>query len=158
MGSKNKQNKFTFQTGKIGRIPSKHNGSEKKSYKLFLKEFGLIIDEKLREEDRGKHDGSVYVFVMQLLKAERDFKHCDVDNMVKPVIEIFKGKCYEDDGQVTSLLIAKEIQEKPIDDFYFIGIKYLGKDNDPGRLHNEGFYEAKLLYDKVSRYTPKNHA
>ena len=87
---------------------------------------------------------------MQLLKSTKDYRYCDVDNMVKSVIDVFKNRCYKDDGQVTSLLIAKELQQKPVDDFYFIGIKYLSNTNDPGNLHKEGLYEAKMLYRELS--------
>lgn len=144
--TKAKFSSFTFQVGQIGRIPSKQNGAEKESYQKYLLEFGITIDRKLKTENRLPASGSVYIFIGQLLKSEAIFRTCDVDNMLKSVLDVLKGKCYADDGQVSSLLIAKELESHHQDDFYFIGVKYLGKSSDPGNLNKEGLFEAKQLY------------
>lgn len=143
-----KKETFAFSTGYLGRIPSSQNGSEKVSYARFKNEFNIKAQEDIEKKKFIPRDKYVYIFVAQLLKSEREFHGCDIDNMVKSVVDILIGKCYEDDGKVTSLWISKDYQAEYKDDFYFIGIRYLGEDRDPGNLNREGLHEAKQLYKK----------
>lgn len=61
----------------------------------------------------------LYVYIEAGFTA-KDFKEKDTDNLPKVVLDSMKGTIFEDDNQVTSLLVQKCISENP---YFVVAIK-----------------------------------
>lgn len=83
--------------------------------------------EKFNEENRIKKPSAVEV-VISVSALEKQFKEVDVDNLAKSVLDGLKGVAYDDDSQVTNLIINKNIHPLKMN-MLFIGITNLNKEN-----------------------------
>ncbi len=72
---------------------------------------------------------------------ERRFKEVDVDNLAKTILDGLEGVAFEDDSQVSSLLVSKDVHEMKVDAL-LIGVTELTD-------KNKGFRsEIKLFGEK----------
>ncbi len=142
---------FNFKFVQFGIIPSSRKGNTKESFVKFQDSLKELVDNTIKQEGLKATEGNVFVFIAQFFSSESEYKTRDVDNMISSILNTLSGRCYVDDGQVTSLLIAKETGVKLRENFYFIGIKFLGSKTEPGILQKAGLYEAWSLYKTLNR-------
>lgn len=81
-----------------------------KNFKQFIKE---LTAEKFKEDDRIKIPNKVQVILSFSLKEKRFFE-VDVDNLSKTVLDSLNGIAYDDDKQVTSLIVDKHIHKMKV--------------------------------------------
>ena len=81
-----------------------------KNFKQFIKE---LTKERFTEDDRIKMPNKVQVSLSFSLKEKRFFE-VDVDNLFKTVLDSLNGIAYDDDKQVTSLIVDKHIHKMKV--------------------------------------------
>lgn len=81
-----------------------------KNFKQFIKE---LTKERFTEDDRIKMPNKVQVSLSFSLKVKRFFE-VDVDNLFKTVLDSLNGIAYDDDKQVTSLIVDKHIHKMKV--------------------------------------------
>ena len=82
---------------------------------------------KFNNENRIKKPYEVEV-VISVSVLEKQFKEVDVDNLAKSVLDGLKGVAFDDDAQVSNLIINKHIHPMKIN-AVFIGITKLTESN-----------------------------
>ena len=80
------------------------------NFKKFIKE---LTADRFKESDRIKMPNKVQVSLSFSLKEKRFFE-VDVDNLSKTVLDSLNGIAYDDDKQVTSLIVDKHIHKMKI--------------------------------------------
>jgi Holliday junction resolvase RusA-like endonuclease len=98
----------------------------KESHKAFEQRIKEIASDSFTE-DVIKKPNEVEVFLGITMK-ERRFKEVDVDNLAKSILDCLNGIVYEDDAQVSSLIVNKYVHQMKIDSI-LIGITKLSKSN-----------------------------
>ena len=78
-----------------------------RNFKEFIKE---LIADRFKDSDRIKMPNQVQVSLSFSLKEKRFFE-VDVDNLSKTVLDSLNGIAFDDDRQVTSLLVDKHIHK-----------------------------------------------
>lgn len=86
-----------------------------------------IASEKFNEKNRIKEPNAVEV-IISVSALEKQFKEVDVDNLAKSVLDGLKGVAFDDDSQVTDLIINKNIHPLKMN-ILIIGITKLDKKN-----------------------------
>jgi Holliday junction resolvase RusA-like endonuclease len=81
-----------------------------KNFKQFIKE---LTKERFTEDDRIKMPNKVQVSLSFSLKVKRFFE-VNVDNLFKTVLDSLNGIAYDDDKQVTSLIVDKHIHKMKV--------------------------------------------
>jgi Holliday junction resolvase RusA-like endonuclease len=80
------------------------------NFKNFIKE---LTADRFKESDRIKMPDKVQVSLSFSLKEKRFFE-VDVDNLAKTVLDSLGGIAFEDDCQVTSLIVDKHIHKMKV--------------------------------------------
>ena len=80
------------------------------NFKNFIKE---LTADRFKESDRIKMPDKVQVSLSFSLKEKRFFE-VDVDNLSKTVLDSLNGIAFDDDRQVTSLIVDKHIQKMKV--------------------------------------------
>jgi Holliday junction resolvase RusA-like endonuclease len=80
------------------------------NFKNFIKE---LTADRFKESDRIKMPDKVQVSLSFSLKEKRFFE-VDVDNLAKTVLDSLRGIAFEDDCQVTSLIVDKHIHKMKV--------------------------------------------
>ena len=81
-----------------------------RNFKQFIKE---LINEKFKENEKIKMPNKVQVSLSFSLTEKRFFE-VDVDNLSKTVLDSLNGIIFDDDCQVTSLIVDKHIHPMKI--------------------------------------------
>jgi Holliday junction resolvase RusA-like endonuclease len=81
-----------------------------RNFKNFIKE---LTADRFKESDRIKMPDKVQVSLSFSLKEKRFFE-VDVDNLAKTVLDSLRGIAFEDDCQVTSLIVDKHIHKMKV--------------------------------------------
>jgi len=105
---------------------------EKECVKIFKKAISDYVA-KEKPSDLFPAKGKLYVAVIQFfISDKKDYKHRDVDNMAKTVLDALnQGGLYEDDSQVRTLLVSKIVDLKRVNqNLGFIYIKILEDGED----------------------------
>lgn len=84
--------------------------SSVQNFKNFLKD---LISGKFKESDRIKMPNKVQVSISFSLKEKRFFE-VDIDNLSKTVLDSLNGIAFDDDSQVTSLIVDKHIHQMKV--------------------------------------------
>lgn len=74
-------------------------------FENFIKD---LASEKFNEKNRIRKPAHIQVF-LSISITERRFKGVDVDNLAKSVLDGLNGVAYDDDDQITSLIVSKHI-------------------------------------------------
>lgn len=152
-----------FQTG-IGKIiPStqesfsgpneKYTASVRKEESESLKKFkdvlGSQIDKEVSQYKQFPSIHEFFLFVVQYFAVEKDYRHRDIDNMAKTVLDVLKGRFYKDDSQVKTLLIGKKIEGRVPQDFAYFALKELKDGRDLDVLKVAGLERSITLYNDL---------
>lgn len=106
--------------------------------KKFEDEFIQLINENIKEEHPYKKPEKLEV-IISVSMDEKRLENVDVDNLSKAILDCFNGLIYEDDSQIVSLLVFKDINGfYPINGL-MVGIRRL--DNKESWVHG-----LKLAY------------
>lgn len=130
-----KQDKFkplkAFEIDEDGNELELKNFYERKEDKNSIQEMkelvGKYATEAFKEKGIIKMPANIEVLLSFSVK-ERRFKEVDIDNLTKTVLDGLTGVAFEDDSQVSSLIVNKHVHEMKIDAL-FIGVTELTKKN-----------------------------
>ena len=78
---------------------------------------------------------------LSITMSEKRFKQVDVDNLAKSVLDCFTDIIYEDDSQISNLIVNKRVHPMKVDSI-MIGITMLNE-NRKGLLGNIGLFKEK---------------
>lgn len=144
-----KQDKFkplkAFEIDEDGNEVELKNFYERKEDKNSIQEMKELVSEYATEafKEKGiiKSPANVEV-VLSFSVKERRFKEVDVDNLAKTILDGLTGVAFEDDAQVSSLIVNKHVHEMKIDAL-FIGVTELTEENKGFRNDIKLFGEVK---------------
>ena len=133
-------------------VPSKRirykQNEDKKIVEIILsrgtKEFEEYIKYKLETKPEWPHKGRLLIAIQIMIK-ESDYKHKDIDNVTKSILDALKGIVYEDDIQIDMIHIQKIKSDKYS---FAVGIKVL--DDDDTALYFPPLFSKKEFNDEQS--------
>lgn len=103
----------------------KSPGSEvQQSFETQIKE---LARKSFPESEPIKKPQEFEIFLTITMKEKR-FKEVDVDNLAKSILDSLNGIVYEDDSQVSSLIVKKSVHDMKVDSI-MIGIIKLNVEN-----------------------------
>jgi len=142
-----------FQTGIPEIIPSSQtaNNTDREVLKKFRVSFGEKLTKDLRDKSIFPTKQEVFVFVIQYLNCEREYRCRDIDNMGKTILDISKDKLYKDDGQVKIFLITKEIESRVNQNFAYMAVKILNSRGDNRILKMAGLDRSITYYQELRK-------
>ena len=144
-----KQDKYkplqVFEIDEDGNEVQLKNFYERKEDKNSIQEMKELVSEYATEafKEKGiiKRPANVEV-VLSFSVKERRFKEVDIDNLAKTILDGLTGVAFEDDAQVSSLIVNKHVHEMKIDAL-FIGVTELTDENKGFRNDIKLFGEVK---------------
>jgi hypothetical protein len=86
---------------------------------------------------------------MSIKMSEKRLKTVDVDNLAKSILDFMKGRVFEDDSQVQSLFVIKEViidELIPQLSGIIVGVRLL--DNKPSLLAGLSYYDFIEISDE----------
>lgn len=130
-----KQDKFkpieAYEVDEEGNEVPLKNFYERKEDKNSIQEMKNLVNEYAKEafKEKGiiKNPANVEV-VLSFSVKEKRFKEVDIDNLSKTVLDGLTGSAFEDDAQVSSLIVNKHVHKMKIDAL-FIGVTELNENN-----------------------------
>ena len=130
-----KQDKYkplkAFEIDEDGNEVELKNFYERKEDKNSIQEMKELVSEYATEafKEKGiiKRPANVEV-VLSFSVKERRFKEVDIDNLAKTILDGLTGVAFEDDAQVSSLIVNKHVHALKIDAL-FIGVTELTEEN-----------------------------
>lgn len=85
------------------------NPSKRESMKVFEEEFSKFVKSIKTEEH--PYDKSIPLeIIINVKMSKKRYNQVDVDNIAKCVLDIMKGELFDDDSQIQSLYINKQVQ------------------------------------------------
>ena len=143
-----KQDKFkpikAFEIDEDGNEVELKNFYERKEDKNSIQEMKELVSkyatEAFKEKGIIRMPANIEVLLSFSVKEKR-FKEVDIDNLTKTVLDGLTGVAFEDDSQVSSLIVNKHVHVMKIDAL-FIGITELTEEN-------KGFGNDIKLFGKV---------
>lgn len=136
---------FDFTVGLTELIPAKQDEREGQRVTAFR----TTVSEKVIPGAPFPTKKEIALFVIQFFVSEKEYKTHDIDNMAKTIMDCLKGKIYEDDAQVRTLLITKKISPKVSGNFVFIGIKELKGETDVEVVKSMLLQQAIVFYQTL---------
>lgn len=133
---------FDYQFGLSEIIPSGNNNNGKTA-----KAFYKVVEQALSDINQSNVFPTkqlVFVFALQFFSEQKEYNKRDVDNMSKTMFASLKGRLFEDDAQVKTLLISKQIDNRIPENFVYIGIKIVSKKDDTGMVNVNKRYAISL--------------
>ena len=130
------------------------NRKAKESLKKFEVKFVDCINLRLTEHHPYKDPTQLEV-VMNIKMSEKRLQSVDVDNLAKIVLDFMKGKVFEDDSQVSSLFVAKDIVKDdiiPQVSGIMVGVRIIN--GKPSLLAGVKFYDFVKISDE--EYNERN--
>lgn len=124
---------------------------EKTSLKNFKNIFLRKIEDTLKGTNQFPTEHEVFIFIIQYFVSNNEYKSRDVDNMAKTILDVLKEKCYQDDGQVKTLLISKKIEKRVPINFAYIAIKELKDGRDVEVLTAAGVERSVTLFQELKK-------
>lgn len=94
------------------------------SFENYIKE---LASENFNDNNRIKKPAFIQVY-LSISITEKRFKEVDVDNLAKSVLDGLNGVAYDDDSQITSLIVKKHIHPMKQNGI-MIGISELTENN-----------------------------
>ena len=124
------------------------NNKAKENLKRFDEKFTECINLALKEEHPYRNPTQLEV-IMNIKMSERRLKSVDVDNIAKCVLDIMNGKIFEDDSQVRSLFVYKDViidELVPQLSGIIVGVRII--DDKPSLLRGIKFYDFVEISDE----------
>jgi Holliday junction resolvase RusA-like endonuclease len=124
------------------------NNKAKENLKKFEAKFIDCINKMLTEEHPYKSPLQLEV-VMNIKMSEKRLKKVDVDNLSKSVLDFMTGKVFQDDSQVRSLFVFKDVIKDelvPQLSGIIVGIRKLDKKDS--LLAGIKFYDFEQISDE----------
>lgn len=124
------------------------NNKAKENLKRFEEHFTECIHATLTENQPYKKPRQLEV-IMNIKMSEKRLRNVDVDNIAKCVLDIMNGKVFEDDSQVRSLFVFKDvIQDKLVPQLSGITVGVRVIDDKPSLLGEICFYDFVEISDE----------
>jgi Holliday junction resolvase RusA-like endonuclease len=142
--------KEAFQGGRHDGGVRKEEGEKLVAFK---KKVVDTLDEAAEDLLQFPTQGELFVFILQFFVSQREYRNRDVDNLSKTILDLLKGRFYEDDGQVTTLLASKRMDKKVDHNFAYIAIKELTEGREPF-LKEAGLARAITFYYDTKKKNP----
>lgn len=149
---------FDVGIGDIIPSPPSRGSSQDKTQKGqtgHLLEFKTNLTQKISEAIKGKTQfptiNEVFIFIMQYFASKKEYDCRDIDNMAKTVLDILKGRFYDDDCKVKTLLVGKKIDDKIPQNFAYIAIKELKDGKDIEALKTSGIERSVFLFYELKK-------
>ncbi|GAA4461352.1 hypothetical protein GCM10023189_36790 [Nibrella saemangeumensis] len=102
----------------------KHKGKD--SLRRFEEKFKADIQATVKDDH--PYDRSIPLEIISVFYMSEDrYKTVDIDNLLKTVIDCFKGLIFEDDSQIQNVLGMKRAVQPGFPDAILIGIRKLDK-------------------------------
>lgn len=146
-----KQIKYTDENGDEISIEGElyiSNNKAKENLKRFEEKFTECINLTLKEEQPYKKTIQLEV-IMNIKMSEKRLKNVDVDNIAKCVLDLMNGKVFEDDAQVRSLFVYKDVindELVPQLSGIMVGVRTI--DDKPSLLGGVKFYDFVEISDE----------
>ena len=160
MSKKQKISAIDFDFGVEAIIPSTQEAyqqdfqqeirkTEKEQLGTFKATLGEKLDVQLAGNDQFPSDREVFIFIMQYFASEKEYTRRDIDNMAKTTLDVLKGRFYQDDSQVKTLLIGKKIEQRIPQNFAYVAIKELKTEKDIDALKISGIERSVILFQEL---------
>jgi hypothetical protein len=163
MSQKAKASSVDFDIGVDAVIPSTQeafregfDGAVRKAEKEELVNFRAILggdlDRRLKDAPQFPSTKELFVFIIQYFVGEKEYARRDIDNMAKTVLDVLKGRFYNDDSQVKVLLVGKKkIDNRVTQNFAYIAIKELSEGRETDAMKVSGVERAITLFQQTHR-------
>lgn len=134
---------FDYQFGLSEIIPSgnRNNGQAAQAFYKVVSQ--ALVD--VNQSNVFPTKQLVFVFILQFFADQKEYDRRDVDNMCKTMFASLNKKLFEDDSQVKTLLISKQIDPRIPENFVYVGMKIVSKKDDTGMV-KVNKKDAILLY------------
>ncbi len=124
------------------------NNKAKENLKKFEEKFVDAINGMLTENHPYKNPSQLEV-IMKISMTEKRLRNVDVDNIAKCVLDIMNGRVFDDDSQVKSLFVYKNViidELIPQLSGIIVGIRIL--DNKKSLMGDVQFYDFVEISDE----------
>lgn len=123
---------------------------EKTNVVRFKQEFLERASADLKDNVRFPTDCEVFVFIVQYIASENEYRRRDIDNMAKTVLDVLKAQLYRDDSQVKTLLVGKKMADQRVSkNFAYVAVKILGATEDADALKISGLERAITMFQEL---------
>ena len=122
---------------------------EKTNLSIFKHNFLQRVAVTLKGKSQFPTNNEVFIFIIQYFDSQREYRSRDIDNMAKTILDTLKGKLYQDDGQVKTLLIGKKMEKRVPRNFAYIAIKELKDGRDVDALKISGSERSITLFQEL---------
>lgn len=122
---------------------------EKTNLSIFKHNFLQRVEETLKGKSQFPTNNEVFIFIIQYFDSQSEYRSRDIDNMAKTILDTFKGRLYQDDGQVKTLLIGKKMEKRVPRNFAYIAIKELKDGRDVDALKISGLERSITLFQEL---------
>lgn len=123
---------FDYQFGLSEIIPSGNKNNGKSAQAFYKVVSQALID--INQSNIFPTKDLVFIFILQFFTDQKEYDRRDVDNMCKTMFASLNGKLFEDDSQVKTLMISKQIDKKIPVNFVYIGMKIVSQKDDTGMV------------------------
>ena len=134
-----------------GSLSEKIQAGEKGHLLLFKNNLTQKITVAIKGKNQFPTTNEVFIFIVQYFVSKKDYSRRDIDNMAKTVLDVLKGKFYDDDCKVKTLLIGKKIEERIPQNFAYIAIKELKDGRDVEALKTSGLERSIFLFHELKK-------
>ena len=124
---------------------------EKTNLTKFKENLRNKITSSTKDQKSFPSDKEVFIFVFQYFIGRTEYTKRDIDNMAKTVLDALKGLIYVDDCQVRTLLIGKKIERRVPQNFAYIAVKLLGKEQDVDALKISGLERSVTMFEELKK-------
>jgi Holliday junction resolvase RusA-like endonuclease len=124
---------------------------ESEAIKAFRGTLSKVLDEELKSNKQFPSKKGIFVFVLQHFASQREYESRDVDNMAKTILDLLRGRFYDDDKQVLTLLISKRIDKRIPDNLAYCAIKETSPEHDVEPVKICNVENAVRLYVEAKR-------
>lgn len=87
----------------------------------------------------------VLLVILQFFAEQKEYEKRDIDNMCKTMLAALKNILYEDDSQVKTIVVSKQLDKRIPANFVYVGTKIVSTSDDTGMV-NASKRDALLLY------------
>lgn len=124
---------------------------EKTNLTRFKENLKNKITSSIKDQDLFPSNNEIFVFIIQYFIGRADYAKRDIDNMAKTVLDALKELIYTDDGQVKTLLVGKKIERRIPQNFAYIAVKVLGKEQDVDALKISGLERSITMFNELKK-------
>lgn len=126
----------------------KDEGTKLKTFKQTLTN---NLDSQLKNNKQFPTSNEVFIFILQYFAAGKEYSGRDIDNIAKTILDVLKGRFYDDDSQVKTLLVGKKIEKRIPQNFAYVSIKEIRGHRDVDALKISGLERSVGLYYELKK-------